>query len=63
MNNLLEEYNNTYHCSVGKKPIYARYPASSEEMELRQKASKFKVGDRVKITKYNNTFSKGYIKN
>ena len=27
------------------------------------KASKFKVGDRVRITKYKNTFSKGYTKN
>ena len=59
LNNLVEEYNNTYyHCSV-----YVRYPVLSEEMELRQKAPKFKVGDRVKITNYNNTFNKGYIKN
>ena len=29
-------------------------------MEVNSKSSKFKVGDRIKITKYKNLFSKGY---
>ena len=30
---------------------------------MNPKAPIFKVGDRVRITKYNNTFNKGYTKN
>ena len=63
LNKLVEECNNTYHCCIGKKPIYADYSALSEEIELRHKAPKFKVGDRPRITKYKITFSKSYIKN
>ena len=35
----------------------------SEETESSLKAPKFKFGDRFRITKYNNIFSKGFMKN
>ena len=35
----------------------------SEEIETNPKAPKFKVNDRVRITNYKNTFSKGYTEN
>ena len=41
----------------------ADYSALTEEIELSRKAPKFKVGDRVRITKYKNIFSKSYTKN
>ena len=50
LNKLINEYNNTYHNSIGKKPIDADYSALTEGTELSRKAPKFKVGDRVRTT-------------
>ena len=63
MNKLVDQYNNTYHHSINKKPINADYSALTEKIETNSKAPKFKVNDRVRITKYKNIFSKGYTKN
>ena len=63
MNKFVDEYNNTYHYSSGKKPTDGDYSALTENIETGQKAPKFKVGDRVKITKYKNILSKGYTSN
>ena len=46
-----------------KKPINADSFALTEKIETSSKASKFKVNDRVRITKYKNIFSKGYTEN
>ena len=54
LNKLVYQYNNTYHYSVGKKPINADYSALTQKIETTPKAPKFK------ITKYKNIFSKGY---
>ena len=35
----------------------------TEKIETNPKAPKFKVNDRVRITKYKNIFSKGYTEN
>ena len=32
---MLDEYNNTYHRSLSKKPIHADYSALTEEIELK----------------------------
>ena len=62
LNKLVDQYNNTYHHSTGKKPINADYSALTEKIETNPKAPKFK--DRVRITKYKNIFSsKGYTQN
>ena len=63
LNKLVDEYNNTYHRSVGKKPVNADYFTSTKEIEMSPKSPKFNVGDRVRTTKYKNFFSKGYTKN
>ena len=60
LNKLVNEYNNTYHRSVGKKPIDADFSALTEETESSYKSTKLKVGDRFRITKYKNIFRKGY---
>ena len=52
LNKLVDQYNNTYHHCIGKKPI-----------ETNSKAPKFKVNDGVMITKCENIFSKGYTEN
>ena len=56
-NKLVDLYNNTYHHSINKIPINADFFALTEKIETNPKAPKFKVNDRVRITKYKNTFS------
>ena len=63
MNKLVDQNNNTYHHSIDKKPINDDYFALNEKIETNHKAPKFKVNDRVRITKYENIFSKGYTEN
>ena len=63
LNELVDEYNNTYHRSIGKKPIDADYSALTEKIESSHKTPKFKVGDRLMIIKYKGIFSKGYPEN
>ena len=63
LNKLLDQYNNTYHHYTNEKPINANYSALTEKIETNPKASKFKVNDRVRITKHNNIFSKRYTEN
>ena len=60
LNKLADEYNNTYHRSIGKNRIHVNYPALSESSESSHKASTFKFGDKFKITKYKNNFWKSY---
>ena len=61
MNKLVDQYNNTYFYSIDEKPINADYSALTETIENNPKIPKFKVNDRVRITKYKKIFSKGYI--
>ena len=63
LNKLVDQYNNTYHHSINKKPINADYSALTEKIKTNHKAPKFKVNDKVGITKYKNVFSKGYTEN
>ena len=63
LNKLIDEYNNSYHRPIGKKPIGINYSALSEKIETNPRAPKVKVGGRVRITKNKNIFSKGYTKN
>ena len=63
LNKLADNYNNTYHHSIGKKPTNGDYSAQTKKIETNPKASKFKVVDSVRITKYKNIFSKGYTEN
>ena len=63
LNKLVDQYNNTSHYSITKKPINADQSAFTEKIETNHKAPKFKVNDRVRITKYQNSFSKVYSEN
>ena len=63
LNKLVDQYNNTYHHSINKKPINADYSALNEKIENNLKSPKFKVNDRVRTTKYKNIFRKGYTEN
>ena len=63
LNKLVDQYNNTYHHSISKKPINADYSALTKKIETYSKDPKVKVNDRVRITNYKNTFSKVYTEN
>ena len=56
---LVDEYCNTYYCSIGKKPIDCDYSVFTEETKSSYKVHRFKISDKVRISKYNNIFSKG----
>ena len=63
LNKLVDQYNNAYHHSIGKKPINDDYSALTGKIETNPKVPKFRVNDRVRITRYKNIFSKGYTEN
>ena len=61
---IVDEYNNTYHAIIKMKPIDVKdntYINTSKE--INNKDPKFKVGDYVRISKYKNIFAKGYMPN
>ena len=63
LNKLVDKYNNTYHSSINKKSINPDYSALTESIETNLNPPKFKANGRVRITKYNIIFSKGYAEN
>ena len=58
-----DQYNNTYHHYINKKPINAYYSTLTVKIKKNPKAPKFKVNYRVRITKYKNIFNKRYTEN
>ena len=60
---LVDQYNNTYYHSIGKKPVNAGHSALTGKIYTNPKAPKFKVNDRVTVIKYKNIFSKSYSEN
>ena len=64
LDDIVDEYNNTYHTSIKMKPIDVKDNTyTNADKEINKKDPKFKVGDRVRITKYKNIFAKGYMPN
>ena len=63
LNELVDEYKNTYQWSIHKKHIDVDYSNLTKEIETNPKAPKSEVADRVRIAKYKNIFSKGYTEN
>ena len=58
MDNIVNEYNNTYHRTIKMKAVDINFGK-----EVNDKYPKFQVGDHVRISKYKNTFAKGYTPN
>ena len=52
-----------YQHSINEKHINANYSTFTEIIETNPKGSKFKVIDRLSITKYKNIFSKSFTEN
>ena len=64
LNDIIDEYNNTCHKTIKMKPIDVKSDSFAEyNEESNEKDPKFKVGDHVRISKYKNTFAKGYAPN
>ena len=71
---MIKKYNSTYHRSIKCTPADARKPANYQHVfdalyagknrRIREKTKpKFKIGDKVRITKKKKTFGKGYTTN
>ena len=64
LDNIVNEYNNTYHRTIKVKSIDVKENTYIDaDKEVDDKDLKFKVGDHVIISKYKNIFAKGYTKN
>ena len=60
---VVNEYNNTKHNTIKMKPIDVEDNERVYIDEHNEKDSRFKVGDRVRISKFKNIFAKGYTPN
>ena len=63
LDDVVNKYNNTKHSTIKMKPIDVRDNKRVFIDEHNEKRSRFKVGDRVRISKFKNIFAKGYTPN
>ena len=64
LDDIVDKYNNTYHTTIKMKPIDVKDNTYiNADKKINNKDPKFKVGDRVRISKYKNIFAKGYMPN
>ena len=60
LDDIVYEYNNTYHRTIKMKPVDVKDDTYINlEKKLNDRDPKFKVGDHVRISKYKNIFAKG----
>ena len=64
LDDIVNEYNNTYHTTIKMKPINVKDNTYiNTDKEINNKDPKFKVGDRLRISKYKNILAKSYTPN
>ena len=69
LDDIVNEYNNTYHRAIKVKPVDVKDNTYIDSMELHSskdvndKDPKFKFGDHIRISKYKNIFAEGYTPN
>ena len=64
LDDIVKEYNNKYHIPIKMKPVDVKDNTYTDfKKEINDKDPKFKVGDHVRISKYKNIFTKGYMPN
>ena len=64
LDDIVGEYNNTYHRTIKMKPVDVKDNTYIDfEKEVNAKDPKLKTGDHVRISKYKNIFTKGYMPN
>ena len=62
LDDVVNKYSNTKHSTIKMKPIDVR-DNNNKRVYIDEKRSRFKVGDRVRISKFKNIFAKGYTPN
>ena len=60
LNDIVDEYNNTYHQTIKMRPIDAK---NDSFVEYNEQSNKKILNLRVRISKYKNIFAKGYASN
>ena len=64
MDDIVKEYNNTYHRKIKMKPVDIKDNTYIDfKKEVNDKDAKFKVGLHARISKFINIFTKGYTPN
>ena len=63
LDDVVNKYNNTKHSTIKMKPIDVGDNKRVNIDEHKEKDSRFKVGERVRISKFKNIFAKGYTPN
>ena len=64
LDDIVGEYNNTYHRTIKMKPVDVKDNTYIDfKKEVNDKDPKFKVGDHIRISKYKNIFAEGYAPN
>ena len=64
LNDIVNEYNNTYHRTIKMNPIDVKDNTDIDfNKEVHGKDPKFKVDDHVRISKYKNIFAERYAPN
>ena len=64
LDNIVNNYNNTYHRTIKIKSMYVKRSTYIDfSKEINDEDPKFKIGDIVRISKYKNIFAKGYVPN
>ena len=64
LNNMGNKYNNTDHSAIKMKPVDVKSNMYIDsKKEINDKYPKFKNGDIIRISKFKNIFTKGYVPN
>ena len=64
LDDMVNQYNNTYHRTIKMKPINVKGNTYINiDEEVNDKYPEFKVGNHVRISKCKNVFAKGYTPN
>ena len=63
LDDVVNKYNNTKHSTIKMKPIDVKDNKRVYIDEHSEKDSRFKIGDRVRISNFKNIFAKGYTPN
>ena len=64
LNDIVNEYNNSYHSTIKLKLIAVKSSTYIDfDVENNDKDPKFEVSDHVRISKYQNIFAKGFTPN
>ena len=64
LDDIMDQYSNTYHRLIKMKPVDVEDNTYIDfEKEVNDKDHKYKAGDHVRISKYKNIFTKGYMPN